>query len=1517
MIKSQTTPDSFRQFVAGLLFTLLLFGLHGALTPALLFADDESDGPIDVEKAVEDLVGTKDGEFAKSIPFAADRDVEKVLAAAEQAAASEDWSRVAESLFRVLDEADDTLVHPKGEQNTFRQAGQEAQRILKAAGPNAIQAFENHVRANASSKLKTALETQDMAQLKSLSRKFPFTSIAHEALERLALVERQRGRTTLAAAYLRTRFDSETNPHELFVRRPDLVVSYLETLEQYPALFQQFRERYGQQLNELANSGSELIRPRLQQLLKQSGNTNANAQQPLLVGPLSVVPQWEHPFAVSQTASEELDRGLHDLAEHGLNPPPTWHGRLVGGNWVVSHPTGITALNATTGKEEWFLPHEWNTALAYTKQNVGDDPLRARLYRWELLMRMHGETTFNRLEADESGIFYVVPENPLALFQIGPGTGGTQFPTQSLVCRNAATGEMRWSTQGGQLAPVFFAGPPVRDGHLLNVLIESQTSGQFWLMSIDAETGAIDHAQELFEPETDIQHDLKRMNRAAVAVPIGDLLYCSTCAGGLVAVDRISHEFRWAYRYHRDDTNVPGKPVLASQSGSVKYENWNGWRRVEFHPVGESHVLFATPESHKVHCLDSLDGHIIWTCDAVSAQQFAGSNESHMFLMCADEIRVHSLADGQLVDRVSIPAPSGAGVGVGDTFLFPTSRGVIAQFDMSTRSTTVSRDFKNWNDGGTLHPRVLLQEQGQVVQLSHRTLQRFVPARLTNELPVVNPPQTLADLENRCRRLIQQEQADEAANALFQFFGSFDEEAVNQCVAQMALELAESSGPSHVDKRLRDELLKHGSASHQFSWWRFTLAEALESKDWEQAAAASRELWSLDLEHSQVTLADVTGRCRADRWVQGAWMRCLNQLNQGEKQQAIDSVQSELDVLLKNAVIPRGVLVERLGQLPWGQQLRAAEPPAWKDELEFARAELRLIEQSAMTEGSIREATQLRLVELYDDRKEAIHWFEIYKRLRESPSTDAPPVAAFTELIERWSNKLPEAEQQPFAAWGDRTPTLTEKFRVSSDIRFSGVPVLAERGSLADRLNISVDWPGGQGLQFSHAELGRPWKAYSPIPGRFLRSQMDLSRTWGLGQQCIVQIGTELFGISPMSIHGERRAFIHWPKRGTASVDTLGDRSLIMLEFYEIPQEARVGFSRPANLLVDDYQHVVGAVGPVRPGFFCVQQKGMLVAFDPITAEELWRRYELPQYATCVGDDSHVALWGQGDRVAKVLRAIDGTFERFIDLPDENSSSLLTLGGHMLLARGQQNLAPNKKQGIGEGLLRHLDETSENDKTPLTLEWWNVIEATSIWKQDFAAGTIPFEIDQEWIGILEPGGTIQILEIQTGERIASHVVKSPEEVHKVACSVGEETLLIAISGEVNDPDLLTTKQVHEGYRRELVNGPLLCLKRRNGEKLWESLLKNTVFSLDQPRDLPVFVLTSSRMDEKKSVAPRSTLEIYDRRTGAEIYRNEDDGPKWTYYSISGDLETKRIRIKTQRVLFELDYIEPVPEESAN
>ncbi|MEZ5944603.1 MAG: hypothetical protein R3C18_24715 [Planctomycetaceae bacterium] len=1513
MIETKTTNGWFRQFVAGLLLVVLSFGPSASTS---LFADDEPDVPIDVEKAVEDLIGTNAGEFAHSIPFAVDRKVEKVLATAEQAAIDADWAKVADSLYEVLENAEDVLVHPKGKENTFLQAGHEAQRILKTAGPNAIRAFEQHVQVHAAGQLKTAIETQNVDLLRSLSRKYPNTSVAYEALEKLATVERQRGRNTLAAAYLRTRFETTADVDDLIIQRPALAVAYLEAVEQFPVLSLQFREAHGEQLQALLARENGFIRSRLQQVLKSSGAIDTSAPQPLPSGPLSVVPKWEHEFAVSPTASAELMLGLQDLAEHGLNPPPTWHGRMVKERWVVSHPTGITAFNAETGEEQWFLPHEWNTALAYSKQDAPNDPLRTRLYRWELLMRMHGETTFNCLETDETGIFYVVPENPLALFQIGKGTSGTEFPTQSLVSRNASTGEMRWSTQGGQLAPVFFAGPPVRDGYLLNVIIESQTSGQFWLMAIDAETGAIDHAQELFEPESDIQHDLKRMNRAAIAVPIGDLLYCSTCAGGLVAVDRISHEFRWAYRYRRDDTFVPGKPVLASQSGSVKYENWNGWRRVEFHPAGDSLVLFVTPESNQVHCLDSRNGRVVWTCDAVDAQQFVGSNQFDVFLLCADEIRVHSLLDGRLIDRVAIPTPGGAGVLTGETFLFPTARGATAQFDLATRTSSVARDFQNWSDGGSVHPRVLLQEQGQVVQLSHRALQRLVPTKSTNDLLIANVPQSIDELKDRCRRLIQQNRDSEAIKQLFQFAGSLDKVAVNQFASQMALELAEALGSNRVDTRLQDVILKHGTEHHLFSWWRLVLSQALESRDWERASQASTKLWSFELEKLHVAQADGVGRCRADRWVQGVWLKCLSELDAVESRQAVAAIQPAVEEFISSSDAPRDVLVERLGQLPWGQELRVAKPPVWKDELEFARAELRLIEQAALTEESLREMTQLRLVELYEDRKEAAHWFETYRRLKTAHNVDATPSAAFADLIERWSNMLPKSERTPFAEWGGRAPTLTEKSRISSDIRFSGVPVDAARGTLADRLNIWVDWPGGQGLQFSHADLGRPWKAYSPVPGRYLRSQMALSRAWGLGQQCIVQIGTELFGISPTSTHGERRAYIHWPKRGTASVDTLGDRSLIMLEFYEIPQEERIGFSRSASLLVDDYQHAVGAVGPVRPGYFCVQQKGMLVAFDPISAEELWRRYELPQYAKCVGDDAHVVLWGEGDRIAKVLRSVDGAFERFVDLPEQSATSLLTNGGHMLLEHGQQISVPVKEEG-GAGLRRQSGEAASNVQTPVTLEWWNLIEAASMWKQEFAAGTIPFEIDQEWIGVLEPDGTVQILELQSGKKIASHMVELPEAVHKVACSVGEETLLVAISGEVDDADLLAAQQVHEGFRRELVNGPLLCLNRRSGEKLWESRLKNTVFSLDQPRDLPVFVLTSSRMDEEKSVAPRSTLEIYDRRTGAEIYRSEDASPIWTFYSVSGEVETKRIRIKTQRVLFELDYNEPVPDESAN
>ncbi len=74
----------------------------------------------------------------------------------------------------------------------------------------------------------------------------------------------------------------------------------------------------------------------------------------------------------------------------------------------------------------------------------------------------------------------------------------------------------------------------------------------------------------------------------------------------------------------------------------------------------------------------------------------------------------------------------------------------------------------------------------------------------------------------------------------------------------------------------------------------------------------------------------------------------------------------------------------------------------------------------------------------------------------------------------------------------------------------------------------------------------------------------------------------------------------------------------------------------PANVssVTDRLGRPVARVGPVRPGYICYQDRGSLVALDPLSGKPLWRRTDVPSAELTDGDDALLVLV---DRRAKRL----------------------------------------------------------------------------------------------------------------------------------------------------------------------------------------------------------------------------------------------------------------------------------------
>jgi outer membrane protein assembly factor BamB len=1465
--------------------------------------------------------------------FERDREVELRLAQAQSALGRQEWASFASAADEILSATPHTMVRLPGQRATFRPAREEVRRLLKTAPAAAQQAFAELVRPTAQQELTAALQTGDSRALQRISERYPLTPAGQSALEQLAAIAWQRGQINRAAACLQQLIFDHPRPAQLLRARPELALNYDRCLAENPARAEEFWSEYGTPLEQLRLPQGETV---------LTARTRLSARPPALLAdsrpmglPLSTVPTWQTEFQYSDSVLQEISAGLRDLAEHGLRPAPAWRGCRAAGHWIISHPTGLTAIDPADGAVHWFLPHSWNTATRYAAEAIPDDEVQRRLFRWELLVRMHGEVTFNWVETDGERIFYIVPEHPAGLFQL-PVQGQAQpFPAQSLICRRADNAEFLWSSQGGAFAPAYFAGPPIVDGPLLHLLIETQQDRHFLLMSLETSTGAVASVNELFQPAQSIDDDFRRTNRAGVALPLKDYLLCATCAGGLVAVDRTSRELRWAYQYPRDDLPRLARRFQDPQHDHLQYHNWRSWREVQVIPVPggadqDEQVLFVTPDSRSVHLLNLRDGAAVWMQPLPEGQQLLGVHGASVYVLERRHLVELNLRNGSIVQRLRVPEACGKAVLLGPTAVYLDVSGHLVHCDLPTGTSSTSPTSLRSTTNPDYPPTNLLLLDHAVVGVSHLGIDRL--ASLTDRLQ-----QLQATGEQTPKALLQQgdlllQQGDFSAAlevADWLTTAAADDRsllsAARSLKQQVIFHWTAAAGVTAIPDRALQEFQQTAPAELLLEWQVRRLQRALAEADWSAAAELSQSLWLNPLEtHFLQHPLDPIVICRADRLVTALWQAALQSLAPSAREAALATLQQATDELLKDHPEAAASIVERLGQLPPAQLRRLELLSAAGDEAALARTELTLLQQLAHSSGTLRTATWTALQDYDRQRRQIEQWVRLTDR-NQSPATPATPT------ITPPAPEASSAENELFPGWGNSPASVTVKERTSLDIRFAGLPITAPKGSITDRINLELDWPGGQGVQFSAAGLGRPWRLSFGDSGRHLRSEVRLARGWGLGEQLVVQLGTELFGIRPVSAAGSRRATLLWPPRSGPGVDTLGDRSVIMLGFSELQRPQRLGFPGYPSQLVDDYEHEVGAVGPVRPGALIMQQKGMLVALDPATGTELWRRHDLPPLADCLGDDHELVLWSRGTATGQRISLIDGRESGTVSIPQPYEDRLLDRVGRspadptgvfVLCSTGERRrfeahdplgeLAGLPPAGPPYESAPGLPtDPATPAPAPFTLTYWNVLQAEQVWSRSWPAGTLPFQFDQDCLGVFDPAGVLEIVSIQTGESISRAEVPVPPPIQHIVTAVGERTVLVAISGI---PTLKTPPDELGAARRgqrTLIHGPLLCFERETGRLLWQIELSNALFDRYQPLDLPVCFVVSPALVESSgpgTIAP-AALELYDRRTGQLLHRAEGTAPQWNFLSISGSLPDRQVRVKTNFRLFEIDFPE--------
>lgn len=1170
-------------------------------------------------------------------------------------------------------------------------------------------------------------------------------------------------------------------------------------------------------------------------LRKESGDSRVPPVTELLDSEVSpgIVPIWssEHPLSPGAIATIEL--GHRDLRENGFSPFSPWNGLFVGEHLLTVTPQNIESRNWKTGELRWLRPVPHYGARILATLNAADNPLRSWTISQVVLFRIFGESLYSQLTTDGQRLFLI--EETKSGAEFAPQKKSPAAANQ-VTCLDLETGEKLWSNSTLADSRAYLCSPPTVFGEELLILAEFRQNAQIYLLALDKTTGklnrklAVAAAARAIEGVKFSERDGRRQKLACPISIAGSKAFCPTGAGLLAAVDLLDWQVSWIYRYPRADVPRSGSGLLHPDLGLTGFQWWSGWHEIQLAIQGEL-VVFASPEADELALLNRVSGEVVWRIPREDALYVATIGPEEGVVLIGDNFaRSHALVDGNLRWKEKLNFPVGRGVRAGQKYLLPDSEFGWTALHLKTgqmehSQLNIDSSLVSFNRSELSTPRNFISNGVRLFELSDHGIKCL---SLGEDRIAPSTPR---------QQLFTRLQSEEMAGALIAFRETESSLNNENDASRYVVQALEKEALSNHDLEAlmglpktfpeienRPELLR--------AWFRVSVEEALQQRQWD----ALGELFTQHLTQAMAsgTVSERMRKYRLDGWLRS---RLLNTF-----------------------------------------------------------ADLALADRQVMS----RVIEQIQQARVLDNPSEVEFWREF---LLETPWTIPKPTADL-EHVDNWQAKLAESlAEQHLAArqnlfldpdelppdtpdWPRVTPEVTQSSFGSSNVYYEPIPVQRSDESPYLNMNLEIEYPGHRGVSFTGARWRNSWPAYFPESSRSLRNENDLVRGWGVGKMIVLQVGSEVYGYRPLTGEGEPGAKLLWPPR-TATIDTLGDRSnqQIAFQFQSVPE--RQGFPKETPRRLNEYGHYTTQVGPVRARYFCLQQKGMLVTYATLSGAELWRRYDLPAEAICLGDEEQVVVLSGRRPTAQILSVADGRELRSVSFLFSVESILATSGVHALIERATP--------GISNGTSDRLE--------PLSLSWLNLSTGQTVWAREWEPRAIPFEIDARWCGVYTPGGSIEILDIATGRSVIVHDLDLPQKISKIVCSVGQWDHLLIFSSTVEDEKILNATQPNSGYRRTTVQGPIVCINRQNGQLLWKSELENTVFPLDQPVDLPVFITAGSRFPESAmdDAAPGSRIQMFNRQTGDLIYQNEALTPV-AKYRVTGNIEDGVVTLVTRNVV---------------
>ncbi|MCA8996755.1 MAG: hypothetical protein KDA80_07215, partial [Planctomycetaceae bacterium] len=317
-----------------------------------------------------------------------------------------------------------------------------------------------------------------------------------------------------------------------------------------------------------------------------------------------------------------------------------------------------------------------------------------------------------------------------------------------------------------------------------------------------------------------------------------------------------------------------------------------------------------------------------------------------------------------------------------------------------------------------------------------------------------------------------------------------------------------------------------------------------------------------------------------------------------------------------------------------------------------------------------------------------------------------------------------------------------------------------------------------------------------------------------------------------------------------------------------IYRQRRIALGMRSFRSIGDGNNFYGSVGPLNSNVLCYSVKDELIALNPTTGGELWRRKGIPADSEIFGDESYVILKPPGHRELEVYDATDGTFLHKADLPRT------AIRRHVQREGGDWGrFFPCVESGETEFVWSLYDPASRN----------------SHWERSFPPKTAWTTINGFDLAFLTPAGELSICSGETGETLGTVKLELPQVVRQLTVIESPDSLIVLTSlAERNFSHFESYGMSISDLAERLVDGTVASVDRDSYEIAWSRSFGPQIVAAQYPKLWPVLIFAQQRLSGIDGA-------VLHRQSGEEIWSGsfEEGGRGVTW---SGETQTFRIRI---------------------